>query len=325
MPLVTIVFGTYKRSHIIGRTLESLVNQSFKDIEIVIIDDNHTENHEEINKTKEVVNSFNDPRIKYFKNAENLGHPAVFRKCFDHITGKYFMLFSDDDELCEGMLEAMVNFLEINSVATLVHGNDIFKYPDGTVHHIPLIFNETRLVDSEIYLNSHLNYDDKFNWSQSAVLYRAEFMKYNKVPIVDNYMWDLSFHSHYLLHSKSIGYINKHICIRNEEVRYTGRLSESFLFHRKIEIYYLILKFIADNQPLLIIRGFAVNKLRIKISVKLLKEFIHISKFSHAVFCLELALKNILKVCLTLILWVPFKIVSLTYGKLTAVMSLMKK
>jgi glycosyltransferase involved in cell wall biosynthesis len=324
MPLVTIVFGTYKRSHIIGRTLTSLINQTCKDFEIVIIDDNHPENIEEVTNTKQVIDAFNDTRIHYFKNTQNLGHPAVFRKCFDHVKGKYFMLFSDDDELHEEALQLMVNLLETTPEACLAHGADSFKYPDGTFVQNPLPFDEIKTIDTHTYLKSHFAYDDKFNWSQSAVLYRTEHMRYNKVPVVDNYMWDLVFHCHYLLHGKKVGSINKHLCIRNEEIRYTGRLSGNILFYRNVEIFYMISRFINEHAPILIAKGFSVNELRLKNSFRMLQEFIHIKNFQHSLFCLEIALKDLLKLAFLYVLWLPVKLISVIYGKITAVFSLIK-
>ena len=319
IPMVTIVMGTFKRSHIIGRTLKSILVQSFRDFEIVIIDDNYVTEKEEITNTRKVIEEFNDPRIRYIKNHTNLGHPANFRKCFDEIRGVYFILYSDDDEMVnEGILETMVSYLEQNQTASLVHGYDIFKYPDGTSYEVPFAINETKLLESRIYLQSQLLYEDKYNWSQSAVLYRTDFMRYHQIPVVHNYMWDSVFHASYLLHSKDIGHINQYFCIRNEELRHTGRNSEAFNFHAFIEVDYMMLKFIKDNEALLISKNYKVNKLKKAVAWKMTRQFVHVTNFNHAIFCLKLALKELLSLYFTYMAWLPIKIIAIVYGKFTA-------
>ena len=72
---VSVIIPTYTRAHLIGETISSILNQTFQDFEIIVIDDGSTDN------TEEVVRSFNDPRIDYFwqpnsglqANARNVG------------------------------------------------------------------------------------------------------------------------------------------------------------------------------------------------------------------------------------------------------------
>lgn len=315
--LVSIVMGTYKRSHIIGRTLKSLLGQSYSNIEVVIVDDNQPGETEEIAKTQKVIESFNDPRVKYVKNYVNLGHPANFRKCFDQVRGEYFMLYSDDDELLDGALEEMVVFLESNPTASLAHGYDIFKYPDGTIFEEPFKIDLTGPVDARLYFESQIRYDGKHSWSQSSVLYRTDFMKYHNVPVVDNYMWDAVFHAGYLLHSREVGHIRKHLCIRNEEYRHTGRHSEAFEFHAFIEVDYMMLRFVKQNEALLISKNYDVRKLKKVISWKLLKQFVHVRNFEHALFCLRTSLLELSSIYLSLILWLPVKLISVFFGKVS--------
>ena len=107
--------------------------------------------------------------------------------------------------------------------------------------------------------------------------------------------------------------------VRNAAVHHTGKDGSSlYLFYINVEHLYLILNFINENSFALIVKGFNINRLRIKLSIKLIKQFIHIKDFNKAIFCLELALKNIFKVFLINILWFPIKFISVLYGKYSA-------
>jgi glycosyltransferase involved in cell wall biosynthesis len=318
-PEVSIVLGTYKRSHILGRTLRSLIDQSFKDVEIVVVDDNGLDNENEIESTQTIVKSFNDSRIVHVKNHVNLGHPANFRKCFDFIRGRYFMLFSDDDELAEGTLEEMVTFLRRNPTVGLVHGLDWYKYPDGSEQKMQPMHSSDCVVDPKYYVESAMYHKPDFNWSQSAVLYRSEFVKYNNLRIVSNYMWDHSFHLQYLLFCKQVGYLNRYVGIRNEEIRHTGRLSGWYLFYRDIEVPYMSLSFIDVHEPLLIAKGYPVNKYRLHNARRLWMAFIHSNDSDTGIFSLGLAMKTFLKVWPGRILWYPARGFGFAYRALAAV------
>ena len=63
-PLVSILVPTHNRQWLLPRTLQSLVGQSYKNIEIVLVNDAGED-------VQEVVDKFNDPRIKYFQNEKN--------------------------------------------------------------------------------------------------------------------------------------------------------------------------------------------------------------------------------------------------------------
>jgi glycosyltransferase involved in cell wall biosynthesis len=65
----SILIPTYNGAAVIGGTLKSILSQSFSDYEIIIQDDASTD------KTEEIICAFSDPRIKFFKNIQNLGYP----------------------------------------------------------------------------------------------------------------------------------------------------------------------------------------------------------------------------------------------------------
>ena len=69
-PTVSIIIPTYNRKLLIGRSIRSVLNQTYRDFELIIVDDASTDN------TEEVVSSFNDERIKYVRHEKNKGEAA---------------------------------------------------------------------------------------------------------------------------------------------------------------------------------------------------------------------------------------------------------
>ncbi len=90
VPFFSIIIPTYNRASLVSRTIDSLLKQSFKEYEIIVVDDGGSDN------TKEVVEGFNDPRIKYYwkKNAER---GAARNYGLSLATGKWINFFDSDD------------------------------------------------------------------------------------------------------------------------------------------------------------------------------------------------------------------------------------
>lgn len=115
--LVTIAIPAYKASYLY-EAIESALLQDYKNIELVVVDDDSPFHLESI------VNKFNDPRIRYYKNKENLGKISIvhnWNKCLSLANGEYFVLLCDDDILLP------------NFVSELLHL--AYKYPDCNVFH----------------------------------------------------------------------------------------------------------------------------------------------------------------------------------------------
>src|SRR5690242_17185435 len=89
-PLFSIVIPTYNRAHLIGKTIQSALQQDFKDFEILVVDDGSKDN------TGDVVKSFTDPRVQYFKK-ENAERGAARNYGVARAKGKYINFFDSDD------------------------------------------------------------------------------------------------------------------------------------------------------------------------------------------------------------------------------------
>ena len=106
-PTVSVIIPTYNRAHLIGRAIQSVLNQTYQDFEIIVVDDASTDNAEEI------VNSFDDKRIRYIRLKENSGTSAAPRNTAIRIArGKYIAFLDSDDEWLPEKLEKQIRLFE---------------------------------------------------------------------------------------------------------------------------------------------------------------------------------------------------------------------
>jgi len=105
-PLVSIVLPTYKRAHILAQAIRSVLDQTYANLELIIVDDNSPD------ETATVVQSFDDPRILYVKNDPNLKLPRALNRGFSLAKGDYFTWTSDDNLFANNAIERMVNRLK---------------------------------------------------------------------------------------------------------------------------------------------------------------------------------------------------------------------
>ena len=91
--LISIAMCTYNGERFIIKQLESLVNQSYKNLELIIVDDDSTDSTIEIIKKY----ALNDSRIKFFQNEYNLGFVKNFEKAISLCKGDYIALADQDD------------------------------------------------------------------------------------------------------------------------------------------------------------------------------------------------------------------------------------
>src|SRR6202162_5963963 len=102
---VSVVIPTYNRAYIIGEALESVLTQSYLDFEIVVVDDGSTDD------TPEIIQAFQDERIRYIRLERNLGCSAAYNSGIAAATGELICFLDSDDIWRPDYLERQVAFL----------------------------------------------------------------------------------------------------------------------------------------------------------------------------------------------------------------------
>lgn len=126
--LVSIIIPTYNGAHRIESAIRSVINQSYKNWELLIIDDGSKDN------TREIVSLFagTDKRIRYIKNENNLGIQKTLNKGLHEAQGEYIARIDDDDIWNDiDKLEQQVNFLNEATGRVLVGTGVIIVDEEG--------------------------------------------------------------------------------------------------------------------------------------------------------------------------------------------------
>lgn len=119
-PQISIITTTRNRAGFISLAIESIQNQTFTDWELIILDDDSTDN------TREIVDKYvaKDSRIKYYKNSPALGISSNRNRGLTLASGKYMaVLDSDDFWLEKDKLQKQYDFLEQNPDYVLIGSN----------------------------------------------------------------------------------------------------------------------------------------------------------------------------------------------------------
>lgn len=109
--LISIIMPTYNCAKFIGLTIETVINQTYKNWELVIVDDSSKDN------TEEIVNNYinKDERIKYYKFSVNQGAAKARTKAMELALGNYMAFLDSDDLWKEDKLEKQIKFMEENN------------------------------------------------------------------------------------------------------------------------------------------------------------------------------------------------------------------
>jgi glycosyltransferase involved in cell wall biosynthesis len=114
MPTVSVVIPTYNNASVVKEAIQSVLEQTLSDYEIIVVDDGSTDN------TREVVSSFSDKRIRYVYQ-ENHGRSSARNHAISIAQGRYIAFLDSDDLFLPTKLEKQVTYMEKNPGVLLSH------------------------------------------------------------------------------------------------------------------------------------------------------------------------------------------------------------
>jgi glycosyltransferase involved in cell wall biosynthesis len=126
-PLVTVTIPMYNNALFIRQTIESILEQSYENFELLIFDDNSTD------ESYDIAMSYSDPRISLYRNERNLGPEGNWNMAVSNVRGEYVKLICGDDILYPQCLEKQVAAFEDsgNAGVSLVCSQRTIIDPEG--------------------------------------------------------------------------------------------------------------------------------------------------------------------------------------------------
>lgn len=205
LPRISVIMPVYRtKEEYLREAIESVLKQTFDDFEFLILDDCPQEPRED------VVRSYTDVRIKYFKNEKNLGIPQSYNKLLDLATGEYVVVMNHDDVMLPERLAVQYRFMEQHLEVGLV-GTAYKKFGEinrfrairnplwhdeicalllfkSSVHH-PTIMMRRALLEA-----SHIRYHEDFISLNDRMLC-YEVSKYSKLANLPQVLYKYRFHT----------------------------------------------------------------------------------------------------------------------------------
>lgn len=205
-PKVSVIMPTYNAQEYIDKTMESILNQTFNDYEIIIIDDCSSD------KTLDIVEKFHDPRIKIYINEVNKGVAFSRNMAIEHSRGEYIAIMDHDDITMPMRLEKEASFLDthmdygvVGGKTELIDENDqIIKAANmafNNYNYIKAIFlfrnvfcNSEMMIRKEIIEKNNIKYDDNC-YGMEDFKFWIEISKLTKMIMLDEVFLQHRVHS----------------------------------------------------------------------------------------------------------------------------------
>jgi glycosyltransferase involved in cell wall biosynthesis len=125
-PKVSVIIPTYNRAHLIDKAIKSVLNQTYQDYEIIVVDNASTDN------TKEVVKGFNNFKIRYIYYCDNRGSSVARNIGIRASHGEYIALLDSDDEWLPEKLDRQVEVLQNESPEVGVVYSDVLYIDENS-------------------------------------------------------------------------------------------------------------------------------------------------------------------------------------------------
>jgi glycosyltransferase involved in cell wall biosynthesis len=170
----------YNAASYVATALESILNQTYREFEFLIIDDGSSD------QSAQIIRSYDDPRIRFYANEQNLGLVSTLNKGLDLARGEYIARMDADDISLPNRLERQVAFMDSNPdmgacgtwVETFGESVDVWRYPiapeDVRAH---LLFHNALAHPAacfrrQAFIEKGLRYDEQYSHAEDLQLWQ---------------------------------------------------------------------------------------------------------------------------------------------------------
>jgi len=266
-PLVSIVITSYNRAKWIGQCIESAMAQDYANLEIVICDDGSTDNSDQI-----IKKYLHDPRIKYTRNAVNIGMIKNFNKVFFELAkGKYVTQIGSDDYLIHpqfiskavNLIRKYENISMIFAKATMIN--------EETKETLPS-FDSRYDIEFKTGHELFMNFPKYPYYTAGGVLYSLDHLTANDINFTGRITADIEMNLQLML-CGNVGFINEVVyVIRQHGANASGSVKTA----KDLEYSYIeLIKVIYNKAQPVISDKKALNKWYKKLITKNLKMCIY--------------------------------------------------
>lgn len=139
-PKVSVIMAAYNAEPYIAEAIDSIIEQTYQDWELIVIDDGS------IDCTADIVNKYNDKRIRYLANDKNYGQGVTRNRGISVAQGKYIAIMDADDIAFPNRLRHQVDYMDNNADVWIVGATSIAESEDGSSRIVRCSENENELL-----------------------------------------------------------------------------------------------------------------------------------------------------------------------------------
>lgn len=223
--------------------IESILNQTYRDFEFLILDDCPSDTRENI------VKSYNDERIKYFKNEKNLGISKTRNKLIDLSSGEYLAVFDHDDISLPTRFEKEVEYLDSHPDVGVVSCNfkTLIKQKESSLPNNDedirlglmggcVILHPASMIRKSILINNNIRYEEEFSPAEDYMMW-CRLIKYTKFHNIKEVLFNYRDHDQNTSHKQNTKMIKVDILIKSIIKKEYPDLYNTFLSLSR-QIYY---------------------------------------------------------------------------------------
>jgi len=163
---VSIVMSVYNSAKFLKKSILSVLNQTYKEFELIIINDGSTDS------SVDIIKQFKDERIKLYENSQNKGLIYSLNKGISLSTGTYIARFDADDICSPDRILEQVNYLENNRDISIV-GSNATLFLDT----LPFIRKKVKVLKTSEEIKSELLFRNKLLFHPSIMLRKSIFQE----------------------------------------------------------------------------------------------------------------------------------------------------
>ena len=180
MPVVSVLTPLYKtRPNHLREMIESVLAQTFKDFEFLLLNDSPGDSY-----IRKIVESYNDSRIRYIENENNLGISASRNILIKESKGKYLAILDHDDVCLPNRFEEEVEYLDhnpdvgvVSSWADLTNGRKYFRHPEDNLDikaHLLLgcfVLHPAAMLRKAVLIDNNIFYEADYSPAEDYMLF----------------------------------------------------------------------------------------------------------------------------------------------------------
>lgn len=192
-PVVSVIIPAYNTEAYIAQAIESALGQTLKNIEVIVVDDASTD------KTLEIVQRFQDQRLRIIINSENMGAGGTRNQALQNSQGEWIAVLDSDDWYAPERLETLVNIAEKEKADMIA--DDLYLIQDQQPTPWSTLIQESgesidslKVIDPVYFVQTDVYGQPSLHLGISKPLFRREFLQIHQIQydpqiLVDQDFW----------------------------------------------------------------------------------------------------------------------------------------